>query len=69
MQIFLCYEEKETVHVTGQSCHRVNGDAITLNIFKDWYISLTFQTLRVYSVNVTKSAVSCRFGHVYWRNP
>ena len=25
--------------------------------------------LRVSSVNVTKSAVSCEFGHIYWRNP
>ena len=25
--------------------------------------------LRMSSVNVTKSAVSCGFGHIYWRNP
>ena len=25
--------------------------------------------LRVSSVNVTKSAVSCGFDHIYWRNP
>ena len=25
--------------------------------------------LKIYSVNVIKSAVSCRFGHIYWRNP
>ena len=25
--------------------------------------------LRVSSVNVIKSAVSCEFGHIYWRNP
>ena len=25
--------------------------------------------LRIFSVNVTKSAVNCRFGHIYWRNP
>ena len=24
--------------------------------------------LRISSVNVTKSAVSCKFGHIYWRN-
>ena len=23
----------------------------------------------IFSVNVTKSAVSCKFGHIYWRNP
>ena len=26
-------------------------------------------SLRISSVNVTKSAVSCGFGHIYWRNP
>ena len=25
--------------------------------------------LRISSVNVTKSAVSCGFGHIYWKNP
>ena len=25
--------------------------------------------LKISSVNVTKFAVSCRFGHIYWRNP
>ena len=25
--------------------------------------------LRISSVNMTKSAVSCGFGHIYWRNP
>ena len=25
--------------------------------------------LRISSVNVTKSAGNCRFGHIYWRNP
>ena len=25
--------------------------------------------LRISSVNVSKSTVSCRFGHIYWRNP
>ena len=25
--------------------------------------------LRIYSVNVTKSAIPCGFGHIYWRNP
>ena len=25
--------------------------------------------LRISSVNVTKSAVSCDFGQIYWRNP
>ena len=25
--------------------------------------------LRILPVNVTKSAVSCRLGHIYWENP
>ena len=25
--------------------------------------------LKISSVNVTKSAISCGFGHIYWRNP
>ena len=25
--------------------------------------------LRIFSVNVTKSSVSCGFGHIHWRNP
>ena len=25
--------------------------------------------LRISSVNVTKSAGNCGFGHIYWRNP
>ena len=25
--------------------------------------------LRISAINVTKSAVSCGFGHIYWRNP
>ena len=27
------------------------------------------RALMISSVNVTKSAVSCGFGHIYWRNP
>ena len=33
-------------------------------LHKNWRFSL-----RISSVNVTKSAVSCGFGHIYWRNP
>ena len=32
------------------------------------YIKWSFP-LRISSVNGTKSAVSCGFGHIYWRNP
>ena len=35
-----------------------------ITLHKKW-ISLS----RISSVNVTNTAVSCRFGHIYWRNP
>ena len=28
-----------------------------------------FQKTRIFSVNVTRSAGYCEFGHIYWRNP
>ena len=31
--------------------------------------SQSLHRLRIFSVNLTKSAVSCRFGHIYWINP
>ena len=37
-----------------------------------WYSTLHKKwsfPLRIYSVNVTKSAVSCGFSHIYWKNP
>ena len=34
------------------------------SLHKKWNFPLT-----IFSVNVTKSAVSCGFGHIYWRNP
>ena len=33
---------------------------------KDYHCT---KKLRISTVNVTKSAVSCGFGHIYWRNP
>ena len=37
---------------------------IILALHKKWSFPL-----RISSVNVTKSPVSCRFGHIYWSNP
>ena len=37
---------------------------LDFTLHKKWSFSL-----RISSVNVTKFAVSCGFGHVYWRNP
>ena len=33
-------------------------------VYKKWSF-----LLRIFSINVTKSAVSSGFGHIYWRNP
>ena len=33
-------------------------------LYKKWSFPL-----RISSVNLTKSAGNCRFGHIYWRNP
>ena len=35
-----------------------------ISLHKKWSFPL-----RISSVNLTKSAVSCGFGHIYWRNP
>ena len=35
-----------------------------ISLHKKWSFPL-----RISLVNVTKSAVSCGFGHIYWRNP
>ena len=37
---------------------------IQLTLHKKWSFPI-----RISSVNVTKSAVSCWFGYIYWRNP
>ena len=45
---------------------------ITKELRKEIYTTLHKKwsfPLRVSSVNVTKSAVACGFGHIYWRNP
>ena len=35
----------------------------------EYEYELVVEPLRISAVNVTKSAVSCRFGHIYRRNP
>ena len=39
-------------------------DNETVLLHKKWSFPL-----RISSINVTQSAVSCGFGHIYWRNP
>ena len=41
---------------------------LTIHFNKEiWHKKLSFP-LRISSINVTKAAVSCGFGHIYWRN-
>ena len=49
--------------MTGQVTDSWNQEQF-VSLYKKW--SFPF---RISSVNVTKSAVSCGFGHIYWRNP
>ena len=45
-----------------QRCDNPHSHLSTLH--KRWSFPLIIS-----SVNVTKSAISCGFGHIYWRNP
>ena len=38
--------------------------SIIISVHKKWSLPL-----RIFFVNVTKSTVSCGFGHIYWKNP
>ena len=38
--------------------------SIIISVHKKWSFPL-----RIFCVNVTKSTVSCGFGHIYWKNP
>ena len=43
--------------------------SVGIHVFK-WHCTKKWSfSLRTSSVNVTKSSVSCRFGHIYRRNP
>ena len=41
-----------------------SDELIDLSLHKKWSFPL-----RISTVNVTKSAGNCGFGHIYWRNP
>ena len=53
-----CFK-KFSWHVSNNLASNLN-----LSLHKIWSFPL-----RISSVNVTKSAFSCGFGHIYWRNP
>ena len=46
-----------------QAFHKYLFYSVSASLLKEWSF-----LLRISSLNVTKSAVSCRFGHIYWRN-
>ena len=68
------YMELSWFFYTTYSCINTYNWIIELNdfferkIFFDTAQKMTF-ALRISSVNVTKSAENCGFGHIYWRNP
>ena len=56
------HENRSTHYTTSTSELMCWGRGSSLH--KEWSFPL-----RISSVNVTKSAVSCEFGYIYWRNP
>ena len=54
------------VQQKNTACNRnhINFTIESLELHKKWSFPL-----RISLVHVTKSAVSCGFGHIYWRNP
>ena len=59
-------ESQETIKGSFQFAGKIceQESALSMTLHKKWHFPL-----RISSVNVTKSAVSCGFGHIYWRNP
>ena len=56
------YRENETrkTQATEVSLY----ETFLVSLHKNWSF-----LLRIFLVNAIKSAVSCKFGHIYWRNP
>ena len=56
-----------SMSVSAYACFKIllrnHLKLVMLTLYRKWSSSL-----RISSVNVTKSAVSCGFGHIYWRN-
>ena len=61
-QIFKNSSEKK--EELKQKTKRFSGENQKFALHKKWRI-----LLRISSVNVTKSAGNCGFGHIYWGNP
>ena len=56
------------VHQFLHTCNNTVRDVFNRFIYTYTAQKWSFP-FRISSVNVTKSAVSCEFGHIYWRNP
>ena len=54
----------QNVSVLVRGGAKDTSEKIILALHKKWSFPL-----RISSVNVTKSAGNCGFGHIYWRNP
>ena len=55
---------KKSALKTFRKIHRKIPVLESLSLHKKWSFPL-----RIFSVNVSKFTVSCRFGHFYWKNP
>ena len=60
---FLCFRHVSLL-TNENSSWLISKFVSTLALHKKWSFPL-----RISSVNVTKSGVSCGFDHIYWRNP
>ena len=58
------YESNEILNDKAFEISTENQVNTYIKLHKKWSFSL-----RISSVNVTKSTVNCGFGHIYWRNP
>ena len=64
---------KNSTNVALSSCNFIGLQFLKCVTWRSLLQSYTAQkmkySVRISLVNVTKFAVSCRFGHIYWRNP
>ena len=76
--LFPCHKNfivlRESTWWSHNFCHGIadRGDSLIIQSWLNFVLTLPKKwsfPLRISSVNVTKSAVSCGFGHIYWKNP
>ena len=49
--------------------HIAHWLTVNLTVIRNYTAQKIKFSVRIYSVNVTKAAGNCGFGHIYWRNP